>query len=203
MAKGQAKQELEQVVKAFDKKKTTLVLLSGGVNSAALLWAYSDVAALFVNYGQPAAKQEYDAAKALCDLRGCKLRAVSVALPLANMANEAGEAGPRVVPGRNAVFLSLGFAYAAEMRCSAVAIGSHAGDWSDYPDCRPGFMSIFAWIGNSTYGVDIKAPAFNREAALLSLEKAGAAGLTWSCYAPKAGKPCGGCDSCKQTCSLT
>lgn len=43
-----------------------------------------------------------------------------------------------VVPVRNAVFLSIGTAWAFTLNASLVAYGAHKGDWH-YPDCRPNF----------------------------------------------------------------
>jgi 7-cyano-7-deazaguanine synthase len=58
------------------------VLVSGGIDSAALLAFYLrerfDVRALFVNFGQPAARQELRPARAVCNHYGVRLSIMTV-----------------------------------------------------------------------------------------------------------------------------
>ena len=110
-----------------------LVLLSGGIDSLACLVHYrsagADTAALYVDYGQPAAMQERAAVARIASATGTSVSEVSVA----GLRVNTGE-----IRGRNALLLSLGL-----MRFSAAAgligIGLHAG--SRYADCSPLFVN--------------------------------------------------------------
>lgn len=47
------------------------------------------------------------------------------------------------VPNRNAIFLTIAFAYAVTIEANKVAIAVHGGDHFIYPDCRPEFLDAF------------------------------------------------------------
>lgn len=184
----------------------SVVLLSGGIDSAACLAIEADAgrldSCLFVHYGQPAGELEYAAARRLAHAAGAPLFRVDMALRgMDDMQAEPGVPGARVVPGRNMVLLSLAANLAASRGASVVVLGATGGDEVGYPDCRRGFVQA-ANGACAAAGVRVEAP-------LLSLGKAEVValarrhkldlGATWSCYAPSGdGAPCGGCDSCVQ-----
>jgi len=111
------------------------------------------------------------------------------------------------VPARNLVFLSLALAWAEAAGSSDIFIGVNALDYSGYPDCRPEFIDGFqslarvaTKVGTEGGNVRIHAPLQHlskadiaREAFRLGLDPA----MSWSCYDPQDGKPCGLCDSCR------
>ena len=117
-----------------------------------------------------------------------------------------------VVPIRNAVFITIGMAYAYSLKADEVVTGSHLGDTAIgennepmYPDCAPEFteaMQTALHLGHfrSERGTKIINPA------VLGLTKADiiksgylilgdAIFKTWSCYHAKE-KQCGVCESC-------
>ena len=121
-----------------------------------------------------------------------------------------------VVPVRNAIFLTIGTAWAMSINARVVAYGAHTGDILHYPDCRPAFVSAInealniaesdAIIGGMRQEITMLSPAVMGldKPALL---KAGYKILgerifqTWSCYSAgvRAGKRylhCGRCESC-------
>jgi 7-cyano-7-deazaguanine synthase len=113
------------------------------------------------------------------------------------------------VPARNTVFLSLALAWAETLQTGTLFLGVNAVDYSGYPDCRPDYVAAFERMANlaTRAAVEGRCQVFVR-APLQHLTKAeiiqkGLAlgvdySLTWSCYDPTpAGKPCGGCDSCR------
>ena len=111
------------------------------------------------------------------------------------------------VPARNLVFLSLALAWAEAAGANDIFIGVNALDYSGYPDCRPEFIEGFETIartatkiGTTGGTIKIHAPLQHlgkadivREAFRLGLDPA----ISWSCYDPQRGKPCGLCDSCR------
>jgi 7-cyano-7-deazaguanine synthase len=82
-------------------------------------------------------------------------------------------------------------------------------DYSGYPDCRPEYIAAFEAMANlaTRAGVEGRTRMVVRT-PLMELTKAGIIelgttlgvdyGITHSCYDPQpAGRPCGGCDSCR------
>ncbi len=111
------------------------------------------------------------------------------------------------VPARNTIFLSLALGWAEAVGGRDLFIGVNALDYSGYPDCRPGFIAAFeAMAAQATAAgdagerftvhtplIDMSKADIAREAARLGLD----AGMSWSCYDPQDGRPCGQCDSCR------
>ena len=87
--------------KAASQPRPVEVLVSGGIDSAALLAFYLrerfDVRPLFVDFGQPAAKQELRAARAVCKHYGVRLSIMTVRSRVSFSVGE--------IPGRNAFLL--------------------------------------------------------------------------------------------------
>ena len=109
------------------------------------------------------------------------------------------------VPVRNTVFLSLALAYAEVIDADAIFIGTHATDYSGYPDCRPEYIQAYQNMANLANRRGVEGRPVKIEAPILHLTKAEIVkeglGLkapfevTWSCY--RGGrKACGRCDSC-------
>lgn len=116
---------------------------------------------------------------------------------------------PTYVPARNTIFLSLALAWAEAEDAEEIWIGANVVDYSGYPDCRPAFLRAFEEVARqgTRRGVEGVRPIRVR-APLLEMSKAEIIARgeelgvdfarTWSCYAPEgAGRPCGGCDSCR------
>ncbi len=198
---------------------SSIVLLSGGLDSATLLYyvrrKYPNPLAMVFLYGQRH-KRELDSAMAVARRAGVKVKKVRVPFP------EVGSALLQVdlklpsrltnkipityVPARNIIFLSLALAYAEAYGIDRIFIGVNAIDYSGYPDCRPEFIRAF----NRVIKVGTKAGVEGRPvkvmAPFVNLTKADIIRigtslgvpyeLTWSCYAGGE-RPCGRCDSCR------
>ena len=179
-----------------------IVLFSGGVDSTVLLWRALDPVALFVDYGQPSADAERQAVRLICERRGCRFHVMSVdGFIVGAMGAPSGEAGARVVHGRNLMLISLGVNLARSYGAGEVWIGCHGGDSQDYPDCRADFIAAQDRYNRSAYLVGVKAPLMmlSRASFIAEARRTGALDLTWSCYAPtEDGQPCGTCNSCLQ-----
>ena len=132
------------------------VLLSGGIDSAALLGFYLrqqfNAWAVFVDFGQPAAKQESYAARAICKHYGVRLSIITVK---SEMAFSSGE-----IPGRNA-FLVFAAVLVCGTQSGIIAIGIHEGP--PYYDCSEGFLrSIQTLVDGYAAGrIKIAAPLLN------------------------------------------
>lgn len=139
----------------------TVLILSGGMDSATLLWYLrdrgDDVRCLSIDYGQRH-RRELECAKELCTIIGVEHRVAdltalrpflagssqtdnAVAVPHGHYAAE--NMKLTVVPFRNGLMLSVAAAWAISTRSDAIIYGAHAGDHAIYPDCRPEFVAAF------------------------------------------------------------
>lgn len=198
-----------------------VVLVSGGMDSAVLLWLLkkdNDVHALSVHYGQRHAK-ELAAAKILCEIakvshQEIDLRAVRVLLSGSSQTDDqvavptGHYADPvmrlTVVPNRNMMMLSVAAAAAIGWggpEPKAVAFAAHAGDHPVYPDCREEFVAALGGAMRLCHydgGVSLVAPFLDKTKA--DLAKLGAElrvpfAKTWSCYCGEE-RHCGRCGTC-------
>lgn len=170
-----------------------LILLSGGVDSAALVDFYVSFGrppvALFVDYGQAAAADERIASAAVADHYGVELRTVTW--------RGVNPKATGLVPGRNN-FLVAGAIMERPASVSVICLGIHAG--TTYPDCSERFLTAL----QSTVGlsederVQLAAP-FVTWSKLDIYEYCRSrrvpVHLTYSCESGAG--PCGDCLSCQ------
>jgi 7-cyano-7-deazaguanine synthase len=175
----------------------TLVLLSGGIDSATVLamcLASSDTCmALAVDYGQPN-HIELDHAADIAQHYGVPFEVISLPDSLINI-----KAGSVVYVGRNLVLASLGIAMAQARGFKRVGVGCNATDFRRFPDCRPVFWESLSQSAQA-YGVGLFYPLVHmtkREVVQRARNLGVPIELTWSCYAPGVDKPCGECLACK------
>lgn len=198
--------------------KTQLVLLSGGMDSTALL-AYARrrgpvVGAVSVDYGQRhsvelgAARgvaQYYAVPHYLLDLKswgsmltGSSLTDASVDVPEGHYA--APNMALTVVPNRNATMLMAAAGVAEALGAEVVLTAVHSGDHAVYPDCRPEFIaaaSLAAHLGTGGK-VSIEAPFVNiskTDIAKVGHDLEAPLHLSWSCYKGNS-LHCGKCGTC-------
>lgn len=183
-----------------------VVLVSGGLDSAALV-PHARASGhlphgLWIDYGQPAGREEGDAARNLAAALDFPLHVARVTFAgLGHMIDRSGDKGPRVVPGRNAVLVALAVNYAVTIGASAVWLGATKDDAASYPDCRLAFVAALSDAMHLAIGVRVAAPfstRTKREVATLAADSGLDPRLTWSCYCPRAGEPCDTCDACVQ-----
>ncbi len=172
-----------------------VILLSGGVDSTFLCFQVkpdkAPALALFVDYGQPAARMEERCARRVAKAAKLDFDFVKVAgLPLGDMSDW--QTGPSVVPARNLWLIALAAAFGR-----TVWLGAVPEDWSDYADCRPSFLSNLDDAMRTAYDAEVRWAYEDRAARVAYLEEHGHALLVWSCYGPGP-EPCGACASCKQ-----
>ena len=186
-----------------------IVLLSGGIDSAAALALASETRrcfALTVDYGQRNYETESRCAEKIADLYYAKLHRAIVHNPVIAAASPV-LAGPpsdnTYVPARNLVLLSLALAFAEIVGAVEIWIGANADDSGYYPDCRRAFFDAFEGVaahGTKTEGVRVVSPWAEvpkgrviREALRLGVPLA----RTTTCLMGRvAGEECGVCRAC-------
>lgn len=200
-------------------KTRAVILLSGGVDSAAALHIARaeghELYALSFDYGQRHGV-ELDAAARTASAAGVKEHLV-LKVDLGGMGGSAltddidvpkgGTSSDEIpvtyVPARNTIFLSFALAWAEVLKAPKIFIGANTSDYSGYPDCRPEYLDAFENMANlalketvqGRMRVEIAAPLIDMSKADI-IRKGTELGvdysLTWSCYDPQPGRAPGG-----------
>lgn len=199
-------------------KRKTVVVLSGGLDSTTLLYHLIDegheVKALSINYQQKHSK-ELGFAKSICEHVGIEHRLVELQGLSAVLNNNAltnseidvptgeyqeGTIQVTTVPNRNMIFLAVAIGWAADLKFNGVAFGAHAGEHTNYPDCKRPFaeaMNAAALVCDWS-PIEVHAPFIDWNKGQIvkrGLELGVPFEKTWSCY--NGGEnPCGECSTC-------
>jgi len=207
--------------------REAVVLLSGGLDSATVLAeavaAGHRCHALSFRYGQRHSVELAAAAQVAAALGAVEHRVMGIGLGAIggsaltddievpkhdDVADLVGGVPVTYVPARNAVFLSLGLAWAEVLGADDLFIGVNAVDYSGYPDCRPEFIAAFEAMANlATAAATEGGRRFRVHTPLIDRSKAEIVSrgtelgvdyaMTVSCYDPDAGgRACGRCDAC-------
>jgi 7-cyano-7-deazaguanine synthase len=180
---------------ASDVRTNVLVLLSGGIDSAACLDFYlsqgHSVEALHFSYGQLAASNERKAAEGIAVFYGAQLRIVE-------FSRLAETAAIGYVRGRNALFVHAALFW-CPFAAGLIATGIHAG--TRYVDCSPRFTSVMQDSLNlyCDGAIQIAAPfvEWNKQQIVDYCRTRGVPlATTYSCEAGTPA-PCGRCLSCE------
>lgn len=182
----------------------TVLLLSGGLDSAALAALIRPSLTLFVDYGQKARDAEARAARAVAS--HLKLRFLVATLPLGDFGGGlmhddtpmAAAPSPEWWPFRNQFLATAGAAIAVRHQLSKVALASVRGDGDRHVDGSPSFYEHLDVVMRMQEGaVRVEAPAI-RFSTVELLRQVGAErsliGWTVSCH--RANEPCGDCPGC-------
>lgn len=177
---------------AIDKE--VLVLISGGLDSTACLHFYLDFGrppeALFIDYGQPAARMEEAAVKHVCNYYRIPLHLFRLPAPRIST--------PGFIVGRN-LFLGAAALLLKPNHVRVIAMGIHAG--TGYPDCTPEFLQRLQDLYDlsSNNHVLISAPFIDWTKAEIweycCINKI-PVDMTYSCELGTT-PPCGSCPSCR------
>ena len=205
------------------KNKSTVILLSGGLDSSAVTGlaknSKAKIFGLAFDYGQRH-KKELDSAKIIAkhfeidefkivklDLSlwgGSSLTDIKKDLPIEGIKKDT--IPSTYVPGRNTIFISVALSYAEAINADLIGLGVNALDYSGYPDCRPDYIEKFQELailsnkkGREGNPIKLWTPLINlnkEDIIQLALDNNVPIQKTWSCYSGKL-KPCGKCDSCR------
>ena len=205
---------------AGSRRKSAIVLLSGGIDSATALYAAKRdgyrCRCLIFDYGQRhkkeirsavriarSANSDFEVLRIRLPWGGSSLLGEGRKIPAGRVKRDA--VPSTYVPARNIIFLSFGLSFAESVGAKAVFIGANALDYSGYPDCRPSFLRAFEKMarrgtkrGALGSRISIEAPLLHktkREIIKLGFKLKVPYQLTWSCYRGL-NKPCGSCDAC-------
>jgi len=175
-------------------KSISVVLLSGGIDSAACVRYYLDmnfrVKGLFIDYGQGARDNERKSATQIAKYYGIPLDKISLS-PVKHF-------GPGEIRGRNAFFIMGVLLFYPRLK-GILSLGIHSG--TPYYDCSEQFIRDIKTIvdGYTSGEVRIEAPFLTWDKAMIYTyckEKVIPIDLTYSCEAGTT-PPCGKCRSCK------
>lgn len=203
-------------------KRKAVVLLSGGLDSATLLYVALakglEAHCLIFDYGQRH-KKEIQKAATIAKRAKCHYHIVKIAMPWkgsslldkrvklpVHKVIKSNVIPSTYVPARNIIFLSFAVSLAEAIGAKAVFIGANAIDYSGYPDCRPAFFDAYAKVIRKGMKSGVEGSVIKIVVPFVKMTKADIIrvgqklnvpyALTWSCY--KGGKrPCGVCDSCR------
>ena len=181
-----------------------LMLLSGGLDSAAVAALERPDRALFVNYGQVPAEAERNAAKAIAQHLDLELDEMDVDLStlgsglLVGHPQLEGAPTPEWFPFRNQHLVTIAAAHALKHDLGAVVLGLVNGDGERHSDGTPGFMSMVDTLVRHQEGeVRVLAPHIDAQPHEL-LARSGLSeevvSQTYSCYC--GGIACGQCPGC-------
>jgi len=200
------------------RNEASCVLVSGGVESAALLArGLSDggaVQPVYIRAGHAWERTELHWLRRLCRaLRSARLRPLSVLdLPVRDCYRRAAWSlsGRRVpsarapdeavyLPGRNILLLAKVSVFCAERGIRRIALGSLGSN--PFPDGRPAFLRLMARAASAGLGtrLAIEAP-FGRKhkADVVAQWPKLPWGLTFSCISPRGLRHCGRCNKCAE-----
>ncbi|PSC74888.1 family transcriptional regulator [Micractinium conductrix] len=198
----------EEPTTAPPRQGSTVVLVSGGIESAALLsyWCHWDMKErllpVYIDYGQKNRQEEEHAMLALCRHLGLELNAINASM----VAHQLNMAKPRgryhdPLPHRNLLLLSLAASFAADTGATNVAIclnRDHLGTYSSAS--LPFLRTVEALYGTLDPPAQLLMPLLGLRAdQIITLGEHVKAPwhLTYSCAEGKA-TPCGRCPSCER-----
>jgi 7-cyano-7-deazaguanine synthase len=191
-----------------------LVLLSGGIDSAAALYMtrqeYDEIYTMNMIYTQTY-DSEAEAARRLAIEAHVKEH-LSIYLPFFKDLENRYHPQPSsrisnaYVPARNIIFYGIATAYAETLGAKRIVFGSNADDAKELPDARQNFIQLMNELvktgtksGSEGAFIEIVNPLIElgkTEVIKLASKLKVPLHLTWSCY-ENAKTPCGKCRGCR------
>lgn len=139
-----------------------VLLISGGVESVTLLAQLVDAGeplqAVFIDYGQRAAKLERQAADSACTRWGVELVVFDFASVGEQFRNVQRRKAHIPMPHRNLVALALGLSYATTLESTRVYLAANREDTAAYPSSSHFFLSQFRVMAGILGDVQLLTP---------------------------------------------
>lgn len=184
-----------------------MLLLSGGMDSAAIAAWRRPARCLFIDYGQLPAAGEKRSAIAVCAALDVPIQtvtancsAVGAGTLVGNFDRTTSAPTPEWWPFRNQLLVTLAAAFAARSEGSIVLIGTVRDDGGRHADGRPAFVdALDALLSQQEGGVHLRAPAIEMSGGEL-IEASGIADnvLAWTHSCHVASSACGSCTGCRK-----
>lgn len=196
--------------------KDAIIALSGGLDSATLMYRYQERIALAVSfdYGSVHNQREISYASKLCNTLGIEHIVIALdflpkyftsGLLLGQENIRQGEYSEEnmattIVPFRNGIMISILAGIAESRKLGFVLLANHFGDHAIYPDCTEAFATSMnrAVQSGTTNNVELLTPftLMTKTEIVKEGDKIGVPfGNTYSCYLGKE-KHCGKCGTC-------
>jgi 7-cyano-7-deazaguanine synthase len=185
-------------------------LVSGGLDSTLIavmmLEEGIEQFPLFIDYGQRAAKREWDTCQAVHSKLGLPnpvrmdLSGYGAVISTGLTRESLDIRTDAFTPGRNLMFVLMGAAYAHQMQANSITLGLLSEKYSLFPDQRADFLvkaesTLAATLGSS---IKIVTPLFEfSKADVVELARQKGISGTYSCHTG-GGTPCGTCISCME-----
>jgi 7-cyano-7-deazaguanine synthase len=189
-----------------------LLLLSGGLDSAALAAWLKPAHALFIDYGQRPAKAEGTAARAVAEELSIPFSSIEIDLSpvgsglLADDRSMSGAPSPEWWPFRNQLLVSIAAGWAIGNLVHAtggsreveVLTGTVRSDGRRHLDgTEPFYVALNNLLGEQEGGISVSAPAIAIDAAeLVTTSGIEDSTLAWTHSCHRANYPCQECPGC-------
>jgi 7-cyano-7-deazaguanine synthase len=190
-------------------------LVSGGLDSTLIAVMMREEGIeqfpLFIDYGQRAAKREWETCQAVHSRHGLPspvrmdLSGYGAVISTGLTRESLDIRTDAFTPGRNLMFLLMGAAYAHQVQANSIALGLLSEKFSLFPDQRSDFLAqseatLATALGHS---IKIVTPLFEfSKADVVELAKQKGISGTYSCHAGGV-TSCGTCISCMEFSNIT
>lgn len=190
------------------KPKPVIHLFSGGLDSTVMLFDLldqnCDVHCVLFDYGQAHRNRELSKARSVLQMlqfySQADYKSTELSLPTIRGSTLTDGEGSKVVPNRNAIFISTAIALAVNAKAEAVTIACNADDAHDFPDCRREFIAAMNAASKAAgTGVEVCAPYIDlKKSEIVQIGRRLRVNVeeTWSCYLGGFNE-CQKCDACK------
>jgi 7-cyano-7-deazaguanine synthase len=179
------------------------LLLSGGMDSAALAWGLRPDLSVTIDYGQLAAEGEIQAATAICQRLGLSHRVIRVDCRSLGSGDMAGRVAIPVAPVsewwpfRNQLLITLGAAAVLQVGSSHLVIGAVSSDASHVDGRREFFEAMNRVLHLQEGGIALETPALaDTTVSLCRRLSVPFEVLAWSHSCHVSDRACGRCRGC-------
>ncbi len=182
----------------------SLLLLSGGIESAALLYQLRQQAepahGLWVDYGQRNARREREAAQYLAQDCATSLETMDLSGLRANFSRASEWVSHVPLPQRNLAVLALAVNLAQHLGSRRILLALNRDDQKHGPGSQPAFLEAFTDLAGALVpGLEVLAPLHDLDKAEV-IRSAESTGIdwsrTWSCLLDRP-RHCGLCPQCE------